>query len=605
MSLFAMPAGVLTTLATTLLLSLAGVGSAASLDEWRSRSIYQVMTDRFAPSENAPFYMGTCHTELGVYCGGTWRGIKDHLDYIQGMNFDAIWVSPIVAQLPQVTEDGSSYAGYWQQDLYTLNSKFGSLDDLHELMDEVHRRGMFFMMDVVPNHMAYSGHHEDVQYEVLNPFNEKDYYHPYCPMDYSGDNLTALEDCWLGSEYVPLCDLDTESDSVREELNKWIGEMAANHSIDGLRIDAGANVNPTFFPGFMESAGMFGTAEVYLSNETVACEWQEPIGSLINYPLYWKIVYAFKDSKGSIDELSEMIESERQYCPDTTALTTFSENHDVARFANYTDDISRAKNVNAFVILNDGIPIVYQGQEQHFRGGTNPYTNREVLWEAGFDIFAPLYQQIAALNTLRKHVYSVSGDKYGKVYSDVVKHDDHTIVLQKGEKGKQVLMILTNSGEDGDDNDVSFDSGYSSGASLTDILTCNTVSVGNGGSVKVTLKGGEPIVLFSTDALKGSTLCGTDGDRWGKNENITSTQVTTKTTTTVSAGSTITTPVEATMPVVKPTQDYGYDGGSSTASATALAVPSSSIDARLVGSFAAVVVVFTSGFAGVLLGLAG
>merc|ERR1712072_716803 len=136
------------------------------------------------------------------------------------------------------------------------------------------------------------------------------------------------------------------------------------------------------------------------------------------------------------------------------------------------------------------------------------------------------------------------------------------------------------------------------GASLTDILTCNTVSVGNDGSVEVTLKGGEPIVLFSTDALKGSTLCGTDGDRWGKNENITSTQITTKTTTTVSAGSTITTPVEATMPVVKPTQDYGYGGGSTaTASASGIAVP--------VASFAAVVVVFTSGFAGVLLGLAG
>lgn len=324
MSFFAMPTGVLT-LAATALLSLAGLGSGASLDEWRSRSIYQVMTDRFAPSVDIPFYLGSCHTELGVYCGGTWRGIKDNLDYIQGMNFDAIWISPIVAQLPQVTADGSSYAGYWQQDLFTLNSKYGTIDDLHELMDEVHKRGMLFMMDVIVNHMAYSGAVPDIEYSVLNPFNDKDYYHPYCEMDYSADNMTALQQCWLGSYYIPLVDLATDHDEVRDMFSDWISQMATNHSFDGLRIDAGANVDPDFFPGFMEAADMFATAEVYLSNETLACEWQETIPSLINYPLYWPLTAAFESKDGSMSDLVDMMSSQKKVCKDTTALTTFSE----------------------------------------------------------------------------------------------------------------------------------------------------------------------------------------------------------------------------------------------------------------------------------------
>lgn len=50
------------------------------------------MTDRFAlPNGNN----GACDERYGRYCGGNWRGIINKLDYIQGMGFDAIWISPV------------------------------------------------------------------------------------------------------------------------------------------------------------------------------------------------------------------------------------------------------------------------------------------------------------------------------------------------------------------------------------------------------------------------------------------------------------------------------------------------------------------------------
>ena len=64
---------------------------AASAADWRSRTIYQLLTDRFYGSANTP----TCNN-LGSYCGGTFSGIVSKLDYIQGMGFDAIWISPVV-----------------------------------------------------------------------------------------------------------------------------------------------------------------------------------------------------------------------------------------------------------------------------------------------------------------------------------------------------------------------------------------------------------------------------------------------------------------------------------------------------------------------------
>lgn len=87
----------------------------------RERSIYQVLTDRFARHDG---YQAPCYTEQRAYCGGTWKGIEQQLDYIQGMGFDtgelrvlaslltstSVWISPIVANIPGIP-GSSSYHG--------------------------------------------------------------------------------------------------------------------------------------------------------------------------------------------------------------------------------------------------------------------------------------------------------------------------------------------------------------------------------------------------------------------------------------------------------------------------------------------------------------
>ena len=171
------------------------------------------MTDRFAygnGSEPAPL----CEVELGLYCGGTWQGIKANLDYIQGMNFDAIWISPVVAQLPQRTGDGEAYTAYWQQDLYSLNPKFGTNEDLKDLISAVHERGMLLMLDIVVNHFGYADPGGEIDYSIFNPFNDAKYFHEYCGIS-DPLNQTDVQTCWLGDYMVPLVDLRTEDPEVQ------------------------------------------------------------------------------------------------------------------------------------------------------------------------------------------------------------------------------------------------------------------------------------------------------------------------------------------------------------------------------------------------------
>ena len=63
--------------------------------QWQGRSIYFVLTDRFSkPGDDS------VPCEGRDWCGGTILGIVDRLDYIQGMGFDAIWITPPVRQVP-------------------------------------------------------------------------------------------------------------------------------------------------------------------------------------------------------------------------------------------------------------------------------------------------------------------------------------------------------------------------------------------------------------------------------------------------------------------------------------------------------------------------
>lgn len=93
----------------SLLVAAAIVAPASALtpSEWRSQSIYQVMIDRFARTDLST--TAACDTSEQVYCGGSWQGLISELDYIQGMGFTAIWISPYVEQMSGDTSDGSSY----------------------------------------------------------------------------------------------------------------------------------------------------------------------------------------------------------------------------------------------------------------------------------------------------------------------------------------------------------------------------------------------------------------------------------------------------------------------------------------------------------------
>lgn len=176
------------------LLTLLGMGRhahAASAAEWRNRTIYQLLTDRFARADGST---QNC-ADYGDYCGGSWSGIYQHLDYIAGMGFDAIWISPVIDN----TDGG--YHGFWARHFERLNDHFGSEKDLQRLVSAAHARGMYVMVGVVANHVGPVG----TDYSSIVPFNQSSHYHD-CGSPCPNDGSCNIED-WSNQPQVEHCRL--------------------------------------------------------------------------------------------------------------------------------------------------------------------------------------------------------------------------------------------------------------------------------------------------------------------------------------------------------------------------------------------------------------
>ena len=107
--------------------------SVARRDWWKSAVVYQIYPRSFADSDGD-----------GV---GDLRGILDHLDYLELLGVDVVWLSPVYRS-PMVDN------GYDISDYHDVDPLFGTLEQLEELIAQLHARDMKLVMDLVVNHTS-------------------------------------------------------------------------------------------------------------------------------------------------------------------------------------------------------------------------------------------------------------------------------------------------------------------------------------------------------------------------------------------------------------------------------------------------------------------
>ena len=335
------------------------------------------------------------------------------------------------------------------------------------------------MVDVVANHMGEG----DVTTYKPEPLNQASSYHDKCSIDY--DDQNSVENCWV-ADVLP--DIKTTDEAVRSALNEWIGWLVKEYSFDGVRIDTVKHVEKDFWPDFSAASGVYTIGEVFDGDPAYLASYDGLMGGLLNYAVYYPM-NNFYQQKGSAQDLASMIDTVSESFADPTALGTFLDNHDNARWLNAVGDTTLFKNALAFVILARGIPIVYYGSEQGYAGGADP-ANREDLWRSGFDTDADLYKFIASLSKARAGAGGLGGNDHEHLYQA-----ENAYAWSRA--GGDLIVLTTNGGE-GSSGDHCFSTGVNDGSWDIVVGGDGTATSDGSGQVCLTVSNGLPVVLSAS-----------------------------------------------------------------------------------------------------------
>lgn len=198
---------------------------------WKESVIYQIYPRSFKDSNGD-----------GV---GDINGIIEKLDYLKRLGIDVIWLSPVY-------ESPNDDNGYDISNYQQIMREFGTMADWERMLEEIHKRDMKLLMDLVINHT--SDEHEWFQKSRASKENNpyRDYYiwrppHPITGKEpnnwisfFSGsvwkfDEQTGEYYLHLFSKKQP--DLNWENPQVRKELINMIC-FWLDKGVDGFRLDA-------------------------------------------------------------------------------------------------------------------------------------------------------------------------------------------------------------------------------------------------------------------------------------------------------------------------------------------------------------------------------
>lgn len=382
-------------------------GMVTVVNNGNARVYYQIFVGSFSDSNGD----GT----------GDLRGIINRFDYLNdgdpnsglSLGVEGIWLSPIFRS--------PSYHKYDVSDYYEIDPKFGTMEDLQELIELCHQRGVQIILDLVINHTSDDHPWFQAFVNAHQKGNTEDEYYDF----YSWSDTNAAGATYYGirgtSQYYEgnfsgdMPELNFDNEAVRQTVVD-IAKYYLDMGVDGFRFDAAKYIyygdeaqNDLFWQWYM---GELRTSkpDIY----TVAEVWD---ADSFTYPYFTstncfnfsmsqssgKIASAAKG--GNVNALFSYVEQylEQIHAQNEDAMmVTFIANHDMDRTAGFlTVDSGNAYVAANLAILMPGSTFIYYGEEIGMlgsRGGSNTDANRRLAmpWGDGDTVKDPIGANYAA-----------------------------------------------------------------------------------------------------------------------------------------------------------------------------------------------------------------
>ena len=387
------------------------------LDEIRNEAVINLASPGNGDVGNARVFY---HIFVGSFSDsngdglGDLRGIINRFDYLNDGNpesglslgVEGIWLSPIFTS--------PSYHKYDVADYYQIDPKFGTMEDLQELIQLCHERDVKLILDLVINHTA-SNHPWFREFTAAHVAGDtENEYYDYYTWSTEGlpgkamYNITTSGHLYEGNFSGSMPELNYDNEVVRQKMVE-VAKYYLDMGIDGFRFDAAKYVyygeesrNVEFWDWYMAQLraikpDLYSVAEVWDGDGVVIPYFSST--NCFNFTMAQtngQIALAAKagDVNAYVSYVDRYIDSIKAENPDAFPVT-FIANHDTDRAAGFLPvSYGQAQVAANLSILMPGSSFVYYGEEigmKGSRGGANTDANRRLamLWGDGDTVRDP------------------------------------------------------------------------------------------------------------------------------------------------------------------------------------------------------------------------
>lgn len=367
---------------------------------------------------------------------GDLKGIIKRINYLndgdttggKDLGVQGIWLSPIF--------DANTYHKYDTKDYYSIDSKFGTMDDLKELIKLCHERNVKIILDLVINHTS-NGHpwfREFVKARQMGDTENKYYDYYTCVKSSEKESgkiyyqVPNTQYYYEGNFSSEMPELNYDNEDVRQDMLD-VAKYYLDMGIDGFRFDAVKYIyykdterSSAFWDWYMgelrkDHPDIYVIGECW-SPESEVMEYYSAM-NCFNFDMSMAganqgmVAYTSK-GKNSMYSFACYIERyQKKILAENPngMMISFLANHDTDRIAGTFTNENLMKMAANLYLLCSGSPVIYYGEEigmRGSRGSSNSDANRRLamLWgEAGEYVTDPSeasYPQSAQIKTTVK-----------------------------------------------------------------------------------------------------------------------------------------------------------------------------------------------------------
>jgi glycosidase len=349
----------------------------------QSDVIYLITPDRFAngnPGNDAVAGMKEQpnRSDYNGRHGGDIQGIKNSLDYLSDMGFTSVWLNPVLEN--NMTK--VSYHGYSTTDFYKVDPRYGTNEEYRELAQEIHRKGMKLMMDMIFNHIGS-------EHWWLNDIPSSDWLNQYPNYKFSSHRRTINQDSHA-SEADKRAMNEGWFDKTMPDMNlrnPFLLTYLIQNSIwwteyiglDGIRMDTYPYPDKYGMAEWthrmmIEYPDFYMVGEEWSLNPGIVAYWQKEkinkdgfvseLPGLMDFPMNDAVIQGLKnpDNDGFI-RIYEALANDFQYAH-PEMLVVFPDNHDMVRFYDQLNNKADLMKLGlVWYATTRGIPQIFYGTE--------------------------------------------------------------------------------------------------------------------------------------------------------------------------------------------------------------------------------------------------